>query len=580
MDFDTNKKIKKCLRNRFKFKYFKSNKQLEAIQTVLKEKNSDVLINLPPTAGKSLCFQLPAVLYEDNNVAIVFMSNNNALEEQVEFLKERNIRVCYFHSKLSKLEKENFFNKLSTRQETPTFIYITTTTCASQVYKESFLTLIKNLYENNLISMFVVDDAHCSSENTIDYKKFYNEIIKIRKNFPNVRLIALTSIGTEIINEDIKKSLGMVNAVEYNGDYNWVRSNIYIDIKYKDILNNPLDDVTELINNYIEAMESFSGIIICQKNKDTVMIADELSRRGIPTVPYFTKMKFTDQTKSKEKWKKREVVMIAATHGSAVGLNKDNVGLVIHWSLPSTIDQYYIDIGKAGRLYGKAHCRIYFGLEDWLYAQFIMMSMSKQIFSGFEHVVNFCTSDKCRHVLYSESFGFTCESCKNRCDACGNQNDYRKAFNKFQIAMQQHQMFNVIKDEPISKIYIYKIGQTLSERLTNFQERTFNYRENNYRILAFALIKNYNRAPDTADKPRESVLGIHKKVLSRLARSLEYIAFSTNNIDDYFQKLQVLRRSIKKKTASKILSNYIINYKYWGEKCQKKIISTNILHLK
>lgn len=226
-------------------------------------------------------------------------------------MKERNIGVCYFHSKLSKLEKEHFFNKLSTRQETPTFIYITTTAFASQVYKvtndinqfslnnlfrniififlqESFLTLIKNLYENNLISMLVVDDAHCSSENTIDYNKSYNEIIEIRNNFTNVRLIALTSIGTAIINEDIKKSLGMLNAVEYNGDYNWVRSNIYIDIKYKDILNNPLDDVAELINNYIEAMESFSGIIICQKNKDTVMIADELSRRGIPTVPYFT----------------------------------------------------------------------------------------------------------------------------------------------------------------------------------------------------------------------------------------------------------------------------------------------------
>ncbi|XP_074103662.1 ATP-dependent DNA helicase Q5-like isoform X2 [Cotesia typhae] len=565
MDYDINKKIKKCLRHRFKFKYFKSAKQFEAIQTVLKEKNSDVLINLPPTTGKSLCFQLSAVLYEDNNVAIVFMSNNNALEEQVEFLKERNIGVCYFHSKLSKLEKKNFFNILSTRQEAPTFIYITTTAFASQVYKESFFTLIKNLYDNNLISMLVVDDAHSSSENTIDYNKSYNEIIEIRNNFPNVRLIALTSIGTAIINEDIKKSLGMLNAVEYNGDYNWVRSNIYIDIKYKDILNNPLDDVAELINNYIEAMESFSGIIICQTNKDTVMIADELSRRGIPTVPYFT-----NQTKSKEKWKKREAVMIAASHGSAIGLNKDNVGLVIHWSLPSTIDQYYIDIGKAGRLHGKAHCRIYFGLEDWLHAQFLMMSMSKQIFSGFEHVVNFCISDKCRHVLYSEIFGFTCESCKNRCDACGNQNDYREAFNKFQIAMQQHQLFNVIKDEPVTKIYIYKLGQTLSERLSNFQERTSDYRESNYRILALTLIKNYNRAPETADKPRESVLGIHKKVLSRLARSLEYIAFFTNNIDEYFQKLQVLRRSIKKKTASNTLSNYIINYKYWGEKCQNK----------
>lgn len=105
-------------------------------------------------------------------------------------------------------------------------------------------------------------------------------------------------------------------------------------------------------------------------------------------------MKITDQTKSKEMWKRREAVMIAASHGSAIGLNKDNVGLVIHWSLPSTIDQYYIDIGKAGRLCGKAHCRIYFGLEDWLHAQFLMMSMSKQIFSGFENVVNFCISDK------------------------------------------------------------------------------------------------------------------------------------------------------------------------------------------
>ncbi|XP_057337824.1 ATP-dependent DNA helicase Q5-like [Microplitis mediator] len=548
METDLDLEMFESLNDAFRYGSFKSNEQRNATWTVLTE-TCDVLINLPPAAGKSLCFQLPGVMFP-NKITIVIVPDNNTLEEQVEYLENKKIDVQFFNSKFYKKNFENFINKLNDGNSVPRFIYVTIAVCASDLFKE----LIKKLYDKDLILTFVVDEAHCASDKSIDYNKSYKEIIPIRDSCPNVRLIALTSIGTGDINNDIKTSLKMLNAIENNGSYNWIRPNIYIDVKFKDILD-PFDDLTQLITNFKQAMDNFSGIIFCRKREETILVANELSRRGIPTASYSSKLDHNERVKTKKDWMRGKVVMLAVTHGLGVGLNKFGVGCVIHWSLPLTMEQYYRDVGRAGRFGGKALSRIYLGVEDWMNAQYLMMGKSSHLFSSFENVLQFCVADACRHVLYSKYFGFNAEPCQMACDACERDSHYEKSLEKFKIYNNQRRLLPKHLKLPITEIY-------KPQPIRMIRREKVDVRVHNYRQLVLALRNNFKRA-ENLNKYNSQ---IEHENLCRLARNLEYIAFSTNlKMSKYWSAIRRASKSIHDDAISKTLSNYIKNYKFKSE---------------
>lgn len=302
------------------------NYQEEIIDSIINEK--DTLALLPTGAGKSLCYQLPALLSE--GTCIVVSPLLALMKDQVYQLKNKNIEAEYLSSELDEAEAEIIFNRC--KDGITKLLYVSPERLANSVFLE-------NIQEIK-ISFIAVDEAHCISEWGQDFRPSYQNIKVFKENFKNISCLALTATATPKVLLEIKNKLGIPNAAIFQKSFKRDNLNIIVE---------EISDKFEKIYNLVKHQKS-SGIIYTKTRKDAEELYDYFVRKGLDFVDFYhAGLSTSEKNKKQKKWINSNHNILISTNAFGMGIDKDNVRFVIHFSPPSSIENYYQEIGRAGR---------------------------------------------------------------------------------------------------------------------------------------------------------------------------------------------------------------------------------------
>ena len=302
--------------------------QKDIITNVLK--GNDTLAVMPTGGGKSLCYQLPALIMQ--GITIVVSPLISLMQDQVASLKTAGIQSAFLNSSLSWEEYCEAVNEIKAGQVK--IIYVSPEGLATSRIRELFSS------PELKIACITIDEAHCVSQWGHDFRPDYLEIKSIRNLFPKAVMLALTATATEHVRQDICTNLGMKKPKLFISSFN--RENIYLEVQ-------PKRGAMETVINYIKDHAGESGIIYCNSRKQVEEIAQTLDKKGYSILPYHAGLSDEVRAKNQELFIKDQVQIIAATIAFGMGINKPNVRYVINYDLPKSIEEYYQEIGRAGR---------------------------------------------------------------------------------------------------------------------------------------------------------------------------------------------------------------------------------------
>lgn len=302
--------------------------QKDIITNVLK--GHDTLAVMPTGGGKSLCYQLPALILK--GITVVVSPLISLMQDQVSSLETTGIHSAFLNSALS---REEYFSTVDDiKSGKVKIIYVSPEGLAT--------TRIRELLSSSelKISCITIDEAHCVSQWGHDFRPDYLEIQSVRNLFPDAVMLALTATATEHVRKDICQNLGMKNPKVFISSFN--RENIYLEVQ-------PKRGAMETVINYIRKHAGDSGIIYCNSRKQVEEIAKTLDEKGYSALPYHAGLSDEVRAKNQNLFIKDEVQIIVATIAFGMGINKPNVRYVINYDLPKSIEEYYQEIGRAGR---------------------------------------------------------------------------------------------------------------------------------------------------------------------------------------------------------------------------------------
>ncbi len=374
--------------------------QEDIINNILAKKDS--LVIMPTGGGKSLCFQIPALIFE--GLTIVISPLISLMKDQVQQLTELGVAAVFLNSSLSqedyKINEELILNKKVK------LLYVAPETLTME------RTL--NLLSCVKVDCITVDEAHCISEWGHDFRPEYRLIAEVSLNFKDAVLAAFTATATPQVQKDIVKNLNLRNLRIYTASFN--RKNLYLQVLPKS------DPLSQTIN-FLEKYPNQSGIIYCFSRKQVDELYEELHYRKYSVRPYHAGLSDAQRKKHQEEFIKDDVKIIVATIAFGMGINKPNVRFVIHYDLPKNIESYYQEIGRAGRDGLKAHCLLLFGYGDIRKINYFIDQKEddeKRIAKmHLDALVRYAESYNCRRIPLLNYFGenYTHENC-GICDNC------------------------------------------------------------------------------------------------------------------------------------------------------------------
>lgn len=389
------------LKKYFGFDTFKGNQE-PIIKNVLAGKDTFVL--MPTGGGKSLCYQLPAVM--KGGTAIVISPLIALMKNQVDAMRNFSTEdeVAHFlNSSLTKTEIARVKNDVVSGRTK--LLYV----APESLTKEENIEFLKSVE----ISFYAVDEAHCISEWGHDFRPEYRRIRPIIDTIGRSPIIALTATATPKVQHDIQKNLGILQADEYKSSFN--RPNLYYEVKSK-------QDVSKEIIKYIKNNPGKSGIIYCLSRKKVEEIAELLKVNGLKALPYHAGMDSGTRTANQDKFLMEEVDIIVATIAFGMGIDKPDVRFVIHYDIPKSLEGYYQETGRAGRDGGEGNCIAYYSYSDIVKLEKFMQGkpiaeqeIGKQLLL---ETVSYAESSVCRRKLLLHYFGE--EYPKENCEACDN----------------------------------------------------------------------------------------------------------------------------------------------------------------
>lgn len=401
---DVKKSLFDNLQNFFGFDNFKGDQ--ESIITNILEGNNTFVI-MPTGGGKSICYQLPALMSE--GTAIVISPLIALMKNQVDQLRAfgGNDSIAHFlNSSLNKSEITQVKSDLLSGQTK--LLYVAPESLAKQDNIE-FLNLIK-------ISFVAVDEAHCISEWGHDFRPEYRKIKQVIAGLGNnIPIIALTATATPKVQQDIMKNLGMTEATLFKSSFN--RPNLFYEIR-------PKRDITKEIIKYIKSNPGKSGIIYCLSRKKVEEVAEALNLNGISALPYHAGLEPKVRAETQDKFLMEDAEVIVATIAFGMGIDKPDVRFVIHHDVPKSMEGYYQETGRAGRDGGEGVCIAFYAQKDVdKLAKFMKDKPVSEREIGtqiLKEVIDYAESGVCRRKQILHYFGenFNETGCNCMCDNC------------------------------------------------------------------------------------------------------------------------------------------------------------------
>ena len=400
MDINLTEKLKQY----FGFNSFKGDQEA-VIRTLLKGENIFVL--MPTGGGKSLCYQLPALLMD--GMAIVISPLIALMKNQVDVVNglcEENGVAHYLNSSLNKTAIDQV--KRDVRDGRTKLLYV----APESLTKGEYVDFLKS--PGVKISFYAVDEAHCISEWGHDFRPEYRRIRPIINEIGDAPVIALTATATDKVRLDIKKSLGITDAIEYKSSFN--RPNLYYEVRPK------TNDIDKQIIKFIKANHGKSGIIYCLSRKKVEELAAILQANDIKAAAYHAGLDTPTRSDTQDKFLMEDVDVIVATIAFGMGIDKPDVRFVIHYDIPKSLEGYYQETGRAGRDGGEGKCIAFYTYRDLQKLEKFMegkpiaeQDIGKQL---LQETAAYAESSVCRRKLLLHYFGETYD--KDNCQNCDN----------------------------------------------------------------------------------------------------------------------------------------------------------------
>ena len=375
--------------------------QEEVIDSILT--NQDVLMILPTGGGKSLCYQLPTMLM--GGVTVVVSPLLALMHDQVVALKANGISAAMVSSmqnldEIREIEKQLYNKEIK-------LLYV----APERLQNDYFLQLLHNLD----INFFVIDEAHCVSEWGHEFREDYRKLSLLKQNFPNIPIAAFTATATNAVESDIAKALMLNRPKRVRGKL--FRENLTIKVQ------NRIKDGKEQLIEFISSFNGESGIVYTLSRKSTERIAAYLQSKGIEAKPYHAGLSSDIKNKTYADFIADKLEVVVATIAFGMGIDKSNIRFVAHQSMPKTIENFYQEIGRAGRDGLESQTLLLFSASDIVQQKSFLEDLpetpyKQHAFEKLNAMVKLAGSQVCRHKYIASYFDDNIEPCGNRCDNC------------------------------------------------------------------------------------------------------------------------------------------------------------------
>ena len=335
-------RAQEILKNQFGYDSFRMNQQ-SAIESVLSQK--DCVVLMPTGGGKSLCYQIPALILD--GLTLVISPLIALMKDQVDALKNNGVEAEFLNSSQTSREQTEVFQ--SVRQGKTKILYVAPERLLQS--GDQFIDFLRSLK----VSLFAIDEAHCISSWGHDFRPEYIQLGKLKRYFPDVPVIALTATADKLVRQDIFERLNIKNAELFLSSFN--RPNIFYQVE-------PNRNSYAQLLEYLETRRDESGIIYCLSRAGTESLSWDLRDEGFSVLPYHAGLDKATRDKNQDLFLKDEVKIVVATIAFGMGIDKSNVRFVVHTDLPKNIESYYQETGRAGRDGLESHALLFFSWAD------------------------------------------------------------------------------------------------------------------------------------------------------------------------------------------------------------------------